>query len=719
MTPNRPLTLALLLLVLFSTASGVVSGTVPESRADVLGESSDVSLQSPSSDGSNTTLVVRLTDVNPAVVDAADEKQAALVSHAASTQTSVHKYAERHDGVTVVNSLWLTNAVLVAVAEPSEPKAVATDLAALSDVESVHPNYVYVVELETPTPTGQPSGVPTVADVDATPGLAAIDVPTAWETFDTRGAGVRVAVLDTGVDATHPDIDLHTTDPSDPTYPGGWAEFNAIGLQVEGSTPIDTHGHGTHVSGTLAGGDDSGTAIGVAPDATLLVGKVLNDDGTATFFQVIAGIQWAIESDADVLSISLGATGHHPEFVRPVRIAEEAGVVVVAASGNHGPGRSVSPGNVFGVVSVGAVDEKGVVAEFSSNEEIETEQTWGDAASTAWPETYPVPRVTAPGVDVESSLPGGGYGTTSGTSMATPHVAGTVALVLAAAERPLSPAEVRQILAETAKTAETTENPEERVGAGIVNAQVAVERAAGSAAQSDPNEPNDDPSTATRVTNTPAQGLVNESADDDWFRIESDGTPVAVGFKRTGGAGTLRVSLGVTGATEWSLDDPTVEVGPDESVDGTVDLPAGTYFVHVESGVDGGTGGYELSVRPVEAETDAVEPNDAANTAMPLTSGETVEATITPTGDVDFYRLDVDGGDTVVVDVQFSHDRGDLDLGLYDADGTLLDQSLSTTDEEQVKFVVDTQGALYVSVVGFVGGTGSYTLVTTVTPVSS
>jgi serine protease AprX len=713
MTHNRPLALALVLVVLLSAASGVVSGTVPESRADVLGEASDVSLQSSASEGSDTTLVVRLTDVNPAVVDAAAEKQATLVSHAATTQTSVRKYAERHDGVSVANSLWLTNAVLVEVTDPSDPKTVVTDLTALSDVESVHPNYVYTVELEPVTPTGTPSGVPTVADVDATSGLAAIGAPAAWETFDTRGAGVRVAVLDTGVDATHPDIDLYTTDPSDPTYPGGWTEFNAIGLAVDGSTPTDSHGHGTHVSGTLVGGDDSGTAIGVAPDATLLVGKVLGDDGTATFFQVVAGMQWAVESDADVLSMSLGSTGHHSEFVRPVRTAEAAGVVVVAASGNDGPKRTVSPGNVFEVISVGAVDDDGVVAEFSGNEEIETRAAWGDAASAAWPETYPVPRVAAPGVDVQSSLPGGEYGTASGTSMATPHVAGTVALMLAAAERPLSPAEVRDTLAETA------ENPEARVGAGTVNTQTAVEVATGPAGQTDPNEPNDDPSTATLVADTPAQGLVSGSADDDWFRVESDGTPVAVGFERTGGTGTLQVSLVAPSAAEWSLTDPTVEVGPDESVGGTVDLPAGTYFVRVESGVDGGTGGYELSVLPVETETDATEPNDAANAATSLTPGETVEATITPTGDVDFYRLDVDEGDTVVVDVRFSDERGDLDLGLYGADGTLLDQSISTSDEEQVTFVVDEEGTLYVTVVGFVGATGPYTIVATVTPVSS
>jgi subtilisin family serine protease len=718
MTANRPLALTLVVLVLLSAAGGVVTGTVTPSQPVSLDGSDGRAQQVDTTDAvtaqaTSETLVVRLTEVKPVRVDPAEGTQATLVSHAASTQTSVREYAEQHEGVTVVNSLWVTNAVLVEVTEPSDATVVAADLAALPDVESVHPNYVYTVGLETPKPTGEPSGVPVTTDLNVTPGLAAIDAPGAWAASGTRGAGVRVAVLDTGVEAAHPDITLYTTNTSDPTVPGGWAEFNAIGLEIDGSTPVDPHGHGTHVSGTLVGGDESGTAIGVAPDAELLVGKVLNDDGTGTFFQILAGMQWAIESDADVLSMSLGAAGHHPEFVRPVRNAESAGVVVVAASGNDGPGRSVSPGNVFEAVSVGAVDDEGFAASFSSDEVVDTDGIWDDAAPSTWPETYTVPRVAAPGVDVQSSLPAGDYGNASGTSMATPHVAGTVALMLSAAERPLAPAEVRAILAETAQT---TTGSETRVGAGVVDARAATARAA---SQPDTNEPNDSPETATLVEETPEQGIVTSSTDTDWFRIESNGTPVAVDFERVGGEGTIAASLVTVGGAKWSLDDPTVEIGPDESVGGTVVFPVGTNFVRVGSGDDGGTGGYELWVRPVESGEDAREPNDAANTATPLTPGTVVESDVDPTRDVDFYRVDVAAGETVVVDMTLDHDDGDLDLGLYDADGELLDQSLSTSDAEQVEYVADADQSVYVAVVGFAESTGPYTLSATVTSAST
>ncbi|WP_177197722.1 S8 family serine peptidase [Halogranum rubrum] len=698
-----------------AAASGVVTATAPPTYTERVGETDgDWSTSATSaSNETNTTLVVRLSSPNPTGADSAAEAQETLVSHAAATQTSVHDYAEQHDGVAVVNSLWLTNAMLVEVDEPSDPTVVTADLTELPAVESVHPNYVYTVELETVTPMGRPSGVRTASGVNVTPGLAAIDAPTAWRESSTQGAGVRVAVLDTGVDATHPDISLHTTDASDPTYPGGWAEFNSIGVELEESTPHDPNGHGTHVSGTVAGSDESGTAIGVAPESTLLVGKVLNDDGSGTFFQIIAGMQWAVESDADVMSMSIGAIGHHPEFIRPVKSAESAGVVVVAAGGNFGPDQSISPGNVFESVSVGAVDDDGTVASFSSSERIETERVWDETAPSTWPETYTVPRVSAPGVDVQSSLPAGEYGEASGTSMATPHVSGTVALMLSAAERPLTPAEVRVILAETATTAEQNQT---RAGDGIVNARAATARAA---SQPDANEPNDEPETATLVEGTPVQGIVSSSTDTDWFRVEANGSPVTVDFERVGGTGTLEASLVATGSAAWSLKHPTVAVESNESVSGTVTFPTGTTFVHVRSGTDGGTGGYELAVRPLDSETNRDEPNDAANEATPLTPGTPVESQIEPSRDVDFYRLDVGASDSVVADMAFSHDRGDLDLVLYDADGVPLDQSVSTSDSERVEYVSDTRQSLYVSVVGFEDSTGPYTLDVTVTSAES
>lgn len=714
MTRTKPIVTTFVVLFLITASGGVGTGTVLASHAIVLDETgvtgqsntastTNAANETNATNATNTTFVLRLSDAKPSVVASAAENQAVLKSYATTSQAPIRAYAEARKGVSVTNSLWLTNAVLVEVSAPLDATAVADELAALPGVESVHPNYVYVVDIETPTVTNLSAVA--LAD-DVTPGVDAISAPSAWETFETRGAGVRVAVLDTGVDASHPDIDLYTTDSADPTYPGGWAEFNALGARVEESTPNDGHGHGTHVSGTVAGGNASGTAIGVAPEATLLVGKVLNDQGSATFFQIVAGMQWAVDADADVISMSLGANGHHPEFIEPVAAAEAAGTVVIAAAGNSGPGQTGSPGNVFGVVSVGAVDDQGTVAGFSGSEAVDTTQAWGDAAPSTWPETYAVPRVSAPGVGVLSSFPGGSYGTASGTSMATPHVAGTVALVLSAAERPLAPAEVHDILATTA------EGPGSRVGAGIVNAQLATGLAAN---QTDTNEPNDDPTTATTLNTTSAYGIVPGPEDSDWFRFESDGTPLSLSFER-GGSSTGTLELGIVSATESSFTNSTVEVGPNESFSAPLAVPAGTYLVSVESGADSGSGGYRLGVVPVDTDDDPTEPNDVASEATPLADSVTVEAAIDPAGDVDFYRLDIGEGDGVVVDVRFSHERGDIDVELFDADGEELDRSLSVTDDEQVETVAGSSVPLYVVVTGYRDATGPYTIVANVTP---
>jgi len=155
-------------------------------------------------------------------------------------------------------------------------------------------------------------------------------------------------VLDTGVDADHPDIDLASD---------GWVEFDASGERLD-TEPHDPSGHGTHVTGVVAGGNASGRYVGVAPEARLLHGKVLDDGGT--FAQITAGIEWALERDADVISMSFGipANGdsvHEEAFIEPIRTASEAEAVVVTSSGNTGQGATGSSGNVYDAVAVGAV----------------------------------------------------------------------------------------------------------------------------------------------------------------------------------------------------------------------------------------------------------------------------------------------------------------------------------------------------------------------------
>ncbi|AWN22504.1 peptidase S8 and S53 subtilisin kexin sedolisin [Deinococcus irradiatisoli] len=233
-----------------------------------------------------------------------------------------------------------------------------------------------------------------------------------------RGQGVRIGQLDTGVDATHPELRGKVA---------AFAEFGADGNRVQ-SSPHDSAQHGTHTAGLLVG-----NTVGVAPDAKLISALVL-PNGEGTFAQVIAGMQWVLDPDnnadtndgANVVSMSLGLPGTYQEFVVPVKNMLKAGVVPVFAIGNFGPtaGSTGSPGNIPDVIGVGAVDQNNQVASFSSR---------GPVAWTgAYNGTFVKPDVAAPGVAITSSFPGGRYGSLSGSSQAAPITAGAVAVMLGA-----------------------------------------------------------------------------------------------------------------------------------------------------------------------------------------------------------------------------------------------------------------------------------------------
>ncbi|MBP1923654.1 subtilisin family serine protease [Halorubrum alkaliphilum] len=454
-----------------------------------------------------TTLFVRLAEPDDAAIEAAatasgpaattpEIRRAAV----ADSQRAAVDHLEATPHVTVDHAFWITNALVVTVDADADTDAVDAALEATPNAEAIHPNHELATLDDLPAVDGHGTdGVTTHATspvigaaspavdtagptldadgVDATYGVSMVNAPTVWESR-TRGSGARVAVLDTGVDADHPDITLRSDDPDDPTYPGGWAEFDLDGSEVEGSEPRDSNGHGTHVSGTVAGGDASGTAIGVAPEAELMHGLVF-PDGSASTASVIAGIEWAVANDADVVSMSLGlATDdesvYEPAFVEPIENARQAGTIVVAAAGNDGENVTTSPGNVRSAVSVGAVDPDREVAAFSSGERVDTDDAWGSEAPADWPDEYVVPGVSAPGVDVESAAVGGGTREASGTSMAAPHVAGALAL-LRADDPDLTEPAATAVLRETAVHPDGyTTDPDPRHGTGVVDVHAAA-----------------------------------------------------------------------------------------------------------------------------------------------------------------------------------------------------------------------------------------------------
>lgn len=217
----------------------------------------------------------------------------------------------------------------------------------------------------------------------------------------TRGKGVRVAVLDTGTDTSHPDLSAGFAGPADAKdFTGSRTSWK------------DVQGHGSHCAGRVLA---RGTNHGVAPEASLIVGKVLDDNGRGSVVGIAAGIRWAaIDRNVDVISGSLGGPGRDPYIPPALAEAEAAGVILVFAAGNEGPGADTVgfPGGYSQCVCVGATDIADRIASFSSR---------GAALFTA-----------APGDGIRSQYPGGRYATMSGTSMATPHVAGLAALWVAA-----------------------------------------------------------------------------------------------------------------------------------------------------------------------------------------------------------------------------------------------------------------------------------------------
>lgn len=249
-------------------------------------------------------------------------------------------------------------------------------------------------------------------------GLHDTNAMTVWGAFDTRGDGINVAVLDTGIDATHNDLSGKIA---------AWAEFDGQGLPVN-STVHDSGTHGTHVAGTIVGGNKSGTAIGMAPNAKVFGSRVLGPNGGSSK-QIMAGMDWAINSQSHVINMSLGGLELDTVCLLPyyqqIYSALMAGIPVVAAIGNDGDQLTGAPGNDYDAFAIGALNYDSRIASFSGGRNHVMYTTNGYVA-------YTKPDICAPGVDVYSCVPNGGYEFYNGTSMATPHVSGAIALLLSA-----------------------------------------------------------------------------------------------------------------------------------------------------------------------------------------------------------------------------------------------------------------------------------------------
>lgn len=308
--------------------------------------------------------------------------------------------------------------------------------------------------------------------------FAPIGVAAAW-TRTTGTQGTIVAVLDTGIDAANPEF-------AGRLVPGYNALTGLADSPGDFAPTSDDAGHGTHVSGTIAAAANNGTGIaGIAPNVSIMPIKVLDGDGVGDFGGMVDGINWAIAHGARIITLSLGGS-LEPAAVAYLQgtfdAANAAGAIVVAASGNDGTTYDEYPCNFNYVICVGSTTNDGTtVSTFST-------RTNGL-------------DLVAPGERIASTLPGGGYGYGSGTSMATPHVTGAIAL-LRSVRPSLTPDEAQAALTRTARPlAAGGYNPES--GYGLLQVDAALDLVAGDPAPMPSPTPSATPMTSPTPSASP------------------------------------------------------------------------------------------------------------------------------------------------------------------------------------------------------------------------
>jgi len=324
-----------------------------------------------------------------------------------------------------------------------------------------------------------------------------------------RGKGIRVAVMDTGIDYTHAQLAAN--------YVGGYDFVN------NDADPWDDHYHGTHVAGTIAAVKDGVQIVGVAPGVDLCAVKVLGADGSGSYSLVIAGLDWCINNNVQVVNVSFGSSTDPGSTVKTAfDNAYAAGLIVVASAGNSGEGADTVayPAKYTSVIAVASTTSSDLRSSFSS--------------------TGPAVELAAPGSSIYSTYPGNRYAYLSGTSMAAPHVTGTAALVLAAGIGDMNKDgrrndDVRRMLQQTAEDLGTT-GLDNYYGYGLVDAEYAVTMAY------DPNSVSDP--APVPVFNAPSNLAGSVSANQvvlTWL----DNSNVEDGFE-------IQSGVKAKGTTNWS-----------------------------------------------------------------------------------------------------------------------------------------------------------------------
>ncbi len=398
---------------------------------------------------------------------------------------------EKQGRVTAPHSLWTSNALYFSATKPA--------ILALSERDDIA-RIGYDMERECIPANERPVSVD--ATRETTPNILQVNADKVWELGYT-GQGVVVSIIDAGVNYNHLDLADHLWD--------GGEEFPHHGYDVRNNDndPMDDMGHGTHCAGTVAGDGTAGSLTGVAPDAQIMCIKSVNADGTGGAVKLAEGMEWSVEHGCDIVSMSMGLV--HPSiterelFRRTCVSILDAGVPSLICAGNEGfaldmypipqnvripgscpppyldPDQMANPGELSSVITVGAVDYDDEAAYFTANGPCTWQDTeFGDYAYNPGMGLIR-PDVCAPGVDIKSLnyTSNTGYKSMSGTSQATPCVAGIVALMLSKNPE-LLPADICRILEET--SVKLTPTKSNITGVGRVDALAAVNAVQGNVA---------------------------------------------------------------------------------------------------------------------------------------------------------------------------------------------------------------------------------------------
>lgn len=333
----------------------------------------------------------------------------------------------------IIDEFWAANAMYADVSN-----SVLQELSQNDDVAQI--TLDRVIPFQEPPAVEEDEGSEIMDDEHYTYGLKMLGVDQVMTAYNLSGTGVTVGVLDTGIDASHPDLQGKVV---------AWKDWSGD----EAEEPRDKHGHGTHCAGTIAGGKASGRQIGVAPNAKLVIGRIFGDKGNASLAGILGAMNWVTDPDGDpetndaprVVSNSWGGSQGSMEDEKAmwnlVQGWRSLNMVPVFAAGNSGPWPKTvgTPGGYPHSFAVGATNAKDKATGFSSRGPI----TWDGVKHIK-------PDISAPGNAILSAKPGGGYQKMSGTSMACPHVSGLVALVLEA-NPAYSVDQVEDLLESTAK----------------------------------------------------------------------------------------------------------------------------------------------------------------------------------------------------------------------------------------------------------------------------